>query len=133
MNSKFQRILYLTHREYEIFQLLGHGLSRLEIARMPGRQRARGTIYAYVDRIRLKLRIASIHQIICLAARYNMSGLKRTAVLPLQAPYKFLRPATPPRQRRPRTNRGGTGDSPVPVSDSLTGSEFNYALRTAHS
>lgn len=87
--KRFDGVRYLSDREYQIFKAMGNGLSPLEISKLKHCQVSVKTIYALQDHLRYKLGVLDQRALTCLAARYIESGLKRIAVLPRRAPYKF--------------------------------------------
>lgn len=89
VNGEFRRVLTLTEREYEIFRAFGSGLTPSEIASIPGRVTRQKTVHNQLTDIMHKLRLANRYQLSRIAARYEMSGLRRRAVVPY-APYELV-------------------------------------------
>lgn len=90
----FDRILWLTPREFEVFTALGEGLSGPQIADLPGKKISIKSVHTYMDRIRVKLQLSDHRQLTCLAAKYNLIGLQRERNLVRGAPYKFVEQTT---------------------------------------
>lgn len=88
----FSPVLLLTSREYEIFKMLGDGMTTAEISTANGRNTSVKTVRTHVHNMVTKTGLANPRQLICLAARYNGSGLKRLAILPPVPKYRFKRP-----------------------------------------
>ena len=86
----FDRVLWLSPAEYEVFVWVGEGLSARQIANLPGRKRAHRTIIEYLYRIREKLGLPDQRQVTCLAAKYNLIGPKRERNWGRAAPYRFV-------------------------------------------
>lgn len=87
---EFAGVLLLTDREYEVFKLLGQGLTTREIAAQHGHRVTTATIDTYCERMKCKLGVTKIRQLLRLAVRYDYMNLKRIALVTPAPKYRFV-------------------------------------------
>jgi len=85
---KFQNVLTLSPREYQVLLLAGKGMHMGQIAARIGRNVK--TVATYVQRICEIFRLDGYRQVIAFGAQYLASGLRREPLTPANARYRFV-------------------------------------------